>query len=116
MPYENVTAHEWEQTALYFAVGMLLIVTAAIFLFAINRIVGAILWFALVAVVLVALVSWHTKTYAYRCKQCGEEFEISRVTNFVSPQGVDKDGAWKYLRCPRCDKHERAEILKKVKP
>ena len=40
MPYENVTAHEWERTALYFAVGMLLIVTAAIFLFAINRIVG----------------------------------------------------------------------------
>ena len=47
MPYENVTAHEWERTALYFAVGMLLIVTAAIFLFAINRIVGAILWFVL---------------------------------------------------------------------
>jgi len=40
MPCENVTAHEWERTALYFAVGMLLIVTAAIFLFAINRIVG----------------------------------------------------------------------------
>jgi hypothetical protein len=116
MPYKDVTAHEWERTALYFAVGMLLIVTAAIFFFAINRIVGAILWFALIAAVLVALVSWHTKTYAYRCKQCGEEFEISRVTNFVSPQGVGKDGAWKYLRCPRCDKHERAEVLKKVKP
>ncbi len=29
MPYKNVTAHEWERTALYFAVGMLLIVTAA---------------------------------------------------------------------------------------
>jgi len=116
MPYKDVTAHEWERTALYFAVGMLLIVTAAIFLFAINRIVGAILWFALVAVVLVALVSWHTKTYAYRCKQCGEEFGISPVTNFVSPQGISKDGAWKYLRCPRCNKHERAEVLKKVKP
>jgi DNA-directed RNA polymerase subunit RPC12/RpoP len=116
MPYKDVTAHEWERTALYFAVGILLIVTAAIFLFTINRIIGAILWFALVAVVLVALVSWHTKTYAYRCKLCGEEFEISPVTNFVSPQGVGKDGAWKYLRCPRCNKHERAEVLKKVKP
>jgi hypothetical protein len=116
MPYKDVTAHEWERTALYFAVGILLIVTAAIFLFTINRIIGAILWFALVAVVLVALVSWHTKTYAYRCKQCGEEFEISPVTNFVSPQGVGKDGAWKYLRCPQCNKHERAEVLKKVKP
>jgi len=116
MQYEHVTRHEWERTALYLAVGMLLIVTGAIFLFAINRIVGAILWFALIAVVLGLLVSWHTKTYAYRCKKCGEEFEISLVTNFVSPQGVGKDGAWKYLRCPRCDKHECAEVLKKVKP
>ena len=116
MQYEHVTRHEWERTALYFAVGMLLIVTGAIFLFAINRIIGAILWFALVAVVLVALVSWHTKTYAYRCKQCGEEFEISGVTNFVSPQGIGKDGAWKFLRCPRCNQLERAEVIKKVKP
>ncbi|HYC19293.1 MAG TPA: hypothetical protein VEF35_01570 [Candidatus Bathyarchaeia archaeon] len=116
MQYKHVTRHEWERSALYLAGGMLLIVTGAIFLFAINRIIGAILWFVLIAVVLVALVSWHTKTYAYRCKKCGEEFEISRVTNFVSPQGVGKDGAWKYLRCPRCDKHERVKVLKKVKP
>jgi DNA-directed RNA polymerase subunit RPC12/RpoP len=115
MRYELVSKDDWERAALYLAVGMLLIVTGAIFLFAINRLIGAILWFALIAVVLAVLVSWHTKTYAYRCKQCGEEFEISRVTNFVSPQGVSKDGAWKYLRCPRCEKHERAEVLKKVK-
>jgi len=116
MRYEQVSRHEWERTAIYFAIGMLLIVTGAIFLFGINRIIGAILWFALVAVMLVALVSWHTKTYAYRCKQCGEKFEISRVENFVSPQGVGTEGAWKYLKCPRCNKHERAEVLKKVKP
>ena len=116
MQYEHATRQDWERTALYLGIGMLLIVTGAILLFAVNRIIGAILWFALIAVVLAVLVSWHTKTYAYRCKQCGEEFEISPVTNFVSPQGVDKDGAWKYLSCPRCDKHERAEVLKKIKP
>jgi len=115
MPYKEVTGSEWERTALYLAVGMLLIVTGAIFLFAINRVIGAILWFVLIGVVLTFLVSWHTKTYAYRCKQCGEQFEISPVMNFVSPQGVGKEGAWKYLKCPRCNKHERAEVLKKVK-
>ena len=115
MQYEHVTRQDWERTALYLAIGMLLIVTGAIFLFAINRVIGAILWFAFIAVVLAFLVSWHTRQYAYRCKQCGEEFEISRLTNFVSPQGITKDGAWKYLRCPRCDRHERAEVLKKVK-
>ena len=114
MQYEHVTRRDWERTALYLACGMLLLVTGAIFLFAINRIIGAILWFALVGVVLAILVSWHTKTYAYKCKQCGEEFEISPLTNFVSPQGFGKNGAWKYLKCPRCDKHEHAEVLKKV--
>jgi DNA-directed RNA polymerase subunit RPC12/RpoP len=115
MSYEEVKGPEWERTALYLACGMLLIVTAAIFLFAINRVIGAILWFILVGVVLTFLVRWHTKTYAYRCTQCGEQFEISPVTNFVSPQGVGKEGAWKYLKCPRCNKHEPAEVLKKVK-
>ena len=116
MPYKRVSTRDWERTAVYFAVGILIIVTGAIFLFALNRIIGAILWFALIAVVLVALVSWHTKTYAYRCSQCGEEFEISPMTDFVSPQGVSKEGAWKDLPCPRCQTHERAEVLKKVKP
>jgi hypothetical protein len=115
MPYEEVTGHDWERTAFYLAVAMLLIVTGAIFLVAINRIIGAILWFALVGVGLTILVSWHTKMYAYRCKQCGEQFEISPLTNFVSPQGVGKNGAWKYLKCPRCNKYERAEVLKKLK-
>jgi amino acid permease len=114
--YVRVTEHDWERTTLYLAVGILLTVIGAIFLFAINRIIGGILWLILLYVVLAALVSWHTKTYAYCCKQCGEEFEISRVTNFVSPQGLGKNGAWKHLKCPRCGKFERAEVLRKVKP
>jgi hypothetical protein len=44
MQYEEVTRRDWERTALYLAGGMLLIMTAAIFLFAINRIIGAIIW------------------------------------------------------------------------
>src|SRR5674476_1098362 len=98
MQYEEVTRRDWERTALYVAGGMLLIMTAAIFLFVFNRIIGAIIWFALIGVVLTILVSWHTKMYAYKCKQCGEQFEISPLTNFVSPQGFGKNGAWKYLK------------------
>jgi len=114
--YKPVTKQDWERTAIYISVGMLLIATAAIFLFAIDRIIGAILWLILVGVVLISLITWHTKTYAYRCKRCGEQFEISNIANFVSPQGVGKDGAWKYLKCPRCDTLERAEVLRKVMP
>jgi DNA-directed RNA polymerase subunit RPC12/RpoP len=114
MQYEQVTRRDWERTALYLAGGMLLIMTAAIFLFAINRVIGVILWLALIGVVLAILVNWHTKMYAYKCKRCGEEFEISPLTNFVSPQGFGKNGAWKYLKCPRCDQHEHAEVFRRV--
>jgi len=61
MQYEQVTRRDWERTALYLAGGMLLIMTAAIFLFAINRVIGVILWLALIGVVLTILVNWHTK-------------------------------------------------------
>lgn len=71
MQYEQVTRRDWERTALYLAGGMLLIMTAAIFLFAINRVIGVILWLALIGVVLAILVNWHTKMYAYKCKRCG---------------------------------------------
>ncbi len=115
MAYQHATERDWQRTALYLAVGMLIIVTAAIFLFAIDRVIGMLIWFVVVGIVLALLVSWHTRTYAYRCKACGEEFEISPVTNFGSPQGFNKDGGWKYLKCPRCLKRERAVVLKKSK-
>ncbi len=115
MAYQHTTERDWQRTALYLAAGMLIVITAAIFLFAINRVIGALVWFVVVGVVLALLVSWHTRTYAYRCKECGEEFEISPVTNFVSPQGFDKHGGWKYLKCPRCQKRERAVVLKRSK-
>lgn len=83
MQYEQVTRRDWERTALYLAGGMLLIMTAAIFLFAINRVIGVILWLALIGVVLAILVNWHTKMYAYKCKRCGEEFAHRlRVSGF----------------------------------
>jgi DNA-directed RNA polymerase subunit RPC12/RpoP len=59
-------------------------------------------WMALVACGLIILVSWHAKTTAYLCPRCGYEFEISILTDFFSPHGVDRNGGWKYLKCPNC--------------
>ena len=42
---------------------------------------------------LVILVSWHVKATAYHCQKCGYEFEISMLTDFFNPNGVDKGGA-----------------------
>ncbi|MGZ4926497.1 MAG: hypothetical protein ACXV4B_08615 [Halobacteriota archaeon] len=115
MQYEQVQGSDWGRTALYVAIGILVIVTGTIFLYGLNRVIGAILLLVLAGAVLAVLVTWHTKTYAYRCNNCGEEFEISAATNFLSPQGIGTKGGWKYLKCPRCNTRERAEVIKKVK-
>jgi uncharacterized C2H2 Zn-finger protein len=66
------------------------------------------LWLMIIAGVLVLLVVWHAKNFVYLCPRCGEVFEVSKLENFISPNGVNK----KYLRCPRCGKRTWTEILR----
>lgn len=70
-------------------------------------------WVLLVVGGLILLVLWHTKTSAYHCPRCSYEFEISMLTDFLSPQGVDAQGGWKYLKCPRCSNRTRMTVLEK---
>jgi DNA-directed RNA polymerase subunit RPC12/RpoP len=72
-------------------------------------------WAALAVAGLVILVSWHAKATAYHCPKCGYDFEISIITDLLSPHGVNKEGGWKYLKCPNCSKRTRTEILVKTK-
>jgi DNA-directed RNA polymerase subunit RPC12/RpoP len=67
---------------------------------------------AVVAAVLV-LVVWHARTFAYRCRRCGNEFAISAALDFVMPQGLWSEGGWKLLRCPRCHHWTRARVIRK---
>jgi len=71
------------------------------------------LWFLLLGAGVFFLVLWHSKTYAYRCGHCGHEFEISLWADFISPQGINAEGGWKYLKCPECRHRTRALVLKK---
>ncbi len=74
------------------------------------------IWLALVAGGLFLLVLWHKKSTAYHCPICGNEFEISVLTDFFSPHGVAKDGdGWLYLKCPRCQSRTKMEILVKTR-
>jgi len=72
------------------------------------------LWVALVIGGLLLLISWHSKATAYLCPKCGYEFEISVLTDFLGPHGVDKDDGWKYLKCPNCSARSRMKILVKT--
>jgi DNA-directed RNA polymerase subunit RPC12/RpoP len=73
-----------------------------------------ILFLVLGAASLLLLVLWHNRTFAYRCSNCGDEFEISALRNFLSPHGPDAEGGWKYLKCPACRAWNRARLVKKI--
>ena len=74
------------------------------------------LWLALVAGGVFILVLWHKKSTAYRCPKCGSEFEISLLTDLVSPHGITRTGGgWLYLKCPACSNRSKMDVLVKKK-
>jgi len=53
------------------------------------------------------LVTWHSKNYAYICKNCSNKFTLSTFQDFVSPQGLTT----KYAKCPKCGKRTWAKVV-----
>jgi hypothetical protein len=72
------------------------------------------LWIFLVVGGVGILVLRQTKNYACRCRECGQEFEISFFTNLLSPHGVDKQGSWQWVKCPACQQRTKVSVIKKV--
>ena len=52
----------------------------------------------LMVAALLLLVRWHASTTAYRCKACGNEFQISFREDLLTPHVFSA----KYVRCPAC--------------
>lgn len=72
------------------------------------------LWLLLVVGGVVILVLRQTKKYACRCRNCGNEFEISFLSNLLAPHGVDKEGSWQWLKCPSCEQRTKVTVIKIV--
>ena len=72
------------------------------------------LWLLIVVAGMLLMVNWHKKKTAYRCPNCEHVYEVSFLTDLVSPHGIDRDGAWLYLRCPNCRQRKKTKTLKKV--
>lgn len=71
-------------------------------------------WAVLVLAGVLILVNWHKGQTAYRCPNCEHIYEISFFTDLTSPHGVNRDGAWLLLRCPKCRQRRKTKVLKKV--
>jgi DNA-directed RNA polymerase subunit RPC12/RpoP len=64
---------------------------------------------------LLFLVRWHSRTFGYRCANCDEDFSISMWRDLFSFQGFNKQGSWKYLKCPNCGQRTTARELTKTR-
>jgi len=72
------------------------------------------IWPILVVGGVIILVHRQTRRYACRCRSCGCEFEISFLTNLLSPHGVDRTGSWQWVKCPDCLKRRKVTVIKKA--
>ena len=72
-------------------------------------------WLLLVIVSAILLIIYQNRNYACRCRECGHEFEVSLLTNIISPHGVDKKGGWQLVKCPNCKKRGKATTIKVIK-
>ncbi len=111
--YRETTGRDWANTGLRVVVFVAVVAAGAYFLLPIYWYV----WAALVLGALLLLVSWHSRTFAYRCPECQSEFEVSALVDFVSPQGVGRDeqgrvSGWKLLRCPVCRRFRKALVVR----
>jgi DNA-directed RNA polymerase subunit RPC12/RpoP len=109
--YRKPRRSDWKKTLVFIATYLAILVISAIYLLVSYWYV----WIVLAAMGLFILISWHAKSTAYHCPRCGYEFEISVLTDFLSSHGVNKEGGWKYLKCPNCHHRSRMEILVKKK-
>jgi DNA-directed RNA polymerase subunit RPC12/RpoP len=109
-PYREVTKEDWKKGSFYLGLTVLVIVAGAFALASESWPLELIVWLLVpVGGALYLLIRWHASVTAYRCEKCGNEFEISTLTDFVSPHMPEK----KFLKCPGCGRRSWTTVLMK---
>ena len=109
MPYRGATKKDWLRVGAYVLLTILVIAAGAAALLPGARPFEMGLWLGIFFSGYFLLVRWHANSTAYRCPVCGHEFEISVLTDFISPHTTSK----KFLKCPQCGKRKWATVLLK---
>lgn len=110
--YKETSSRDWVKTSVLVFLLVLAIAAGGVLLLPSFWYV----WLAIVGISILLLVVWHSRSFAYRCPKCGTTFEISALTDFITPQGMGRDEnghvyGWKYLKCPGCQRRERAVVV-----
>jgi len=109
--YQNPTRKDWIIGIITLVIAVISIALSAILLLPDYWYLWLVFVFA--GIGLLALIQ--TRDFACRCRECGNEFEITFITNLLAPHGVDKEGSWQWLQCPNCKKRGRATVVKILK-
>lgn len=107
--YQEVTWKDWIYTLIALLIFIIFLVGASLLLPGTTH---EFLYPFVMAASLLILIYWHTRSFAYRCPKCGNEFEISMLKNLISPHWPGRGGGWKLLRCPECRSWSAAKILR----
>jgi len=111
MAYRDVTGIDRLKVVGYMMLMILFNVVTAVVLMPRDWPWGFLIWLIVCFCgSLFLLVRWHARVTAYRCPTCAEEFEISIMSDFISPHLPNK----KYLKCPHCDEKGWVEVLMKA--
>lgn len=109
----GVSRNQSHKAVFYVATFVAVTVVGTVLCLRDHSVIGFVAWIALVVGSLLLLVSWHACAFAYRCRDCGHEFQISLWTDLLGPHGLSKGEGWKYLRCPKCKQRTRAIVVPK---
>ncbi len=107
----ETTKEDWKKTIIYLIIYLSSIVIAAILLLPIYWYI----WVLIIVSGMIILAFWHAQKAHYHCTNCGNEFQVSILTDLISPQGLGRDNSgktygWKYVKCPSCGKRMKAPI------
>lgn len=71
-----------------------------------------LIWSVIVITGASLLVNWHRRATVYRCPGCEHLYRISFLGSLLAPHGLNRQGPWLLLRCPRCGERRRTPVLK----
>jgi hypothetical protein len=109
MRYRTATTKDWLKTGFYILLHTMVIVFSAIFLLPFGP-AGIAVWCIILIGSTYWLVRWHASSTVYHCLVCDPVFEISTLTDLITPHVPYH----KYLKCPQCGQRSWATILMPV--